>query len=81
MKRVRWLIGVLLVSVMLGTVVNAWVLPKQNEVPLKPPEKLTERELQIDTPKGSYKLYIYIDYPIQPPPRRYKAYTWIVVNV
>ena len=34
-----------------------------------------------DTPKGSYKLYVYIDYPIQPPPRRYKAYTWIVVNV
>jgi len=34
-----------------------------------------------DTPKGSYKLYVYIDYPIQPPPRRYRAYTWIVVNV
>ncbi len=34
-----------------------------------------------DTPEGSYKLYIYVDYPIQPPPRRYQAYTWIVVNV
>lgn len=34
-----------------------------------------------NTPKGSYKVYIYVDFPIQPPPRRYQAYTWIAVSV
>ncbi|RUM32855.1 MAG: hypothetical protein DSY33_06055 [Archaeoglobus sp.] len=46
MKKIRSLIGVLLVLVMLGSVVSATVIPKQRDALLKPPEKLTERELQ-----------------------------------
>jgi len=47
MEKIRSLIEVLLVLVVLGSVVSAAVIPKQRDVLLKPPEKLTERELQI----------------------------------
>ena len=44
MKMWRKIAGVLLVLVMLGTVVSAVVIPRQNDIPLKPPEMLTEKE-------------------------------------
>ena len=34
-----------------------------------------------ETPKGSYKIYIYVDYPTHHFLKRYHAYTWITVNV
>jgi len=47
MKGVRLLVGVLLVLVMLETAVSAVVIPRQNDVPLKPPEMLTEKDLKV----------------------------------
>ncbi len=47
MKQVKLLVGALLVLTMLGAIASAIVVPKQNDIPLKPPEKLTERELQM----------------------------------
>ena len=47
MKGIISVVSLLLVLVMLGTVVSAVIIPRQSDEPLKPPEKLTERELKM----------------------------------